>query len=200
MAVEDRDALADLADIHRVLAGDSRAFRPIVERYADRVLAFCRSRRLNEDEAADLVQDVFLRAFRSLGSFRLGESFPSWLFAIAANRLRSRGAKRSGEEKKVEAVAVEEATRETPDALSEAEKAFEAEEVRKAVASLPADQRSVVELYYFAELSVAEVTEVLGIGEEAVKSRLFRARKKLRSLLESGDSEQPRVAHGGIAL
>ncbi len=199
MAVEDRDALADLADIHRVLAGDNRAFRPIVERYADRVLAFCRSRRLDEDEAADVVQDVFLRAFRSLGSFRLGESFPSWLFAIAANRLRSRGSKRSGDERKIEAIAAEEGAREGPDALAEAEKAFEAEAVRKAVATLPEEQRRVVELYYFAELSVAEVTEVLGIGEEAVKSRLFRARKKLRSLLESEYHEQPRGVDGGIA-
>ena len=197
--MEDPDALSDLADIHRVLAGDGRAFRPIVERYADRVLAFCRSRRLSEDEAADLTQDVFLRAFRSLGSFRLGESFPSWLFAIAANRLRSRGSKRSGEERKIEALAAEEGAREAPDALAEAEKAFEAEAVRKAVANLPAEQRSVVELYYFAELSVAEVTELLGIGEEAVKSRLFRARKKLRSILESEAHEQPRGADGGIA-
>jgi len=198
VAVEDRDALADLADIHRVLAGDNRAFRPIVERYADRVLAFCRSRRLDEDEAADLTQDVFLRAFRSLGSFRLGESFPSWLFAIAANRIRSRGGKRSSEERKIEAVAAEEGARESPDALVEAERVFEAEAVRKAVATLPAEQRSVVELYYFAELSVAEVTVVLGIGEEAVKSRLFRARKKLRSLLESVNPEQPGRADGGI--
>ncbi len=198
--MEAPDDLADLADIHRVLAGDAGAFRPIVERYADRLLAFCRSRRLGEDEAADLTQEVFLRAYRSLGSFRLGQSFPAWLFAIAANRVRSHGSKRGGEERKLDAIAVEEASRSTPDALAEAERTFEAEAVRAAVATLPEEQRGVVELYYFAELPVSEVMKVLGIGEEAVKSRLFRARKRLRSILESDTSEQPRGVSRGKTL
>lgn len=194
--MEERDELADLAAIHRVLSGDSRAFRPLVERYGDRVLAFCRSRGLSEEEAADTSQEIFLRVFRSLRSFRLGESFPAWLFAIAANRLRSRGARRASEGRKLDAARAEEETRERPSSIDEAERSLEAAEVREAVSSLPAEQRRVVELYYFAELSVAEVALALGLGEEAVKSRLFRARKRLRGLLE-GEEEQPSGGPGG---
>lgn len=195
--MDDRDAIADLADIHRVLAGDRGAFRPLVERYADRVHAFCRSRGLGDEEAADLSQEIFLRAYRSLHSFRLGESFPSWLFAIAANRVRTHGSRLGSEGRKLDAIRNEEETRDGPDSVTEAERALEAEAIRAAVSSLPEEQRRVVELYYFAELPVLEVAEILGLGEEAVKSRLFRARKRLKSLLQGGDDEQPARAEKG---
>jgi len=195
--VDEGDALRDIEDIHRVLAGDKGAFRPLVERYADRVLAFCRSRRLEEEEAADISQEVFLRAFRSLRSFRIGESFPAWLIAIAANRVRTRGTKRGNDERKIAAIGAETGSGAAPDSSIEVEKKLEAEAIRASVAKLPGDQRNVVELYYFAELPVADVARILGLGEEAVKSRLFRARKKLRSLLGGDEGEQPSEAGGG---
>ncbi len=180
-----------------MLAGDKGAFRPLVERYADRVLAFCRSRRLEEEEAADISQEVFLRAYRSLRSFRIGESFPAWLFAIAANRVRTRGTKRGNDERKIAAIGAEAGSGVAPDSSIEVEKRLEAEAVRARVAELPPEQRRVVELYYFAELPVADVAGILGLGEEAVKSRLFRARKKLRSLLGGDEEAQPRMEGGG---
>jgi RNA polymerase sigma-70 factor (ECF subfamily) len=69
------------------------------------------------------------------------------------------------------------------------------ENLRSAVASLPASYRAAVELYYFAGLGVSDVAKALGLGEEAVKTRLFRARKELSSLLD--DSRQPRHAGKG---
>ena len=81
----------DIVIIQRVLAGDADAFRVIVRRYGGRLRGFCLARLGDADEADDALQDVLLRAYRSLGGFRLGSSFASWLFAIAANRVR-RGA------------------------------------------------------------------------------------------------------------
>jgi RNA polymerase sigma-70 factor (ECF subfamily) len=185
----------DVTLIHRVLSGDEAAFRKIVERYGDRVLRFCRARLGSEEEAADAAQDVFLRVFRSLRSFRLGESFPSWLFAIAANRVRSRGARRGTERAKAERAAIEAASAAAPDPVSEVERSLEAEELRLRVAELPEDLRRVVELYYFAELPVADCARALGLGEEAVKSRLFRARKRLRIAMEQ---EQRGLSSEGI--
>jgi RNA polymerase sigma factor (sigma-70 family) len=179
----------DIDAVHRVLSGDRDAFRIVVERYGDRVLRFCRSRLGSEEEAADAAQEVFLRAFRSLRSFRLGESFASWLFAIAANRAKTRAVRRIADRAKGERAAAEARSAPDPDPAIDAERSLEAEGLRAAVASLPYDQRAPVELYYFAELSVAQTARVLGIGEEAVKSRLFRARSRLRNMLEEPQPE-----------
>jgi len=181
----------DVSLIHRALAGDEGAFRSIVERYGDRVLRFCRSRLWSEEEAADAAQDVFLRVFRSLPRFRLGESFPAWLFAIAANRVRSRAARIGGERAKAERAAAEAASTPPPDPTAFAERSLDAELLRRRVAELPGELRRVVELYYFAELPAADCARALGLGEEAVKSRLFRARKRLRSALERAQREPP---------
>ncbi|HOX32089.1 MAG TPA: sigma-70 family RNA polymerase sigma factor [Spirochaetales bacterium] len=190
-----RDGLDDLEAIHRVLAGEREAFGPIVERYGARVLRFCRSRLGSDEEADDAAQEVFLRAYRSLESFRLGESFPAWLFSIAANRVRTRSLRRFADRAKAGKAAAAARAEPEPDPASEAERSLEAAELREAVARLPEEQRAAVELYYFAELSVAQAAGVLGIGEEALKSRLFRARARLRELVEG---PQPGRGREGI--
>ncbi len=184
----------DLSAIHRVLAGDQEAFRPIVERYGERIRRFCRSRLGSEEEAEDTAQDIFLRVYRSLGTFRLGQSFPVWLFSIAANRTRTRLLRFATEKARISAAEREAKASVAEDPADEALRRLEAAALRKAVAALPSDQRGPVELYYFAELSVSETARVLGLGEEAVKSRLFRARRLLRELLEN---PQPQEDPGG---
>ncbi|MEI6876301.1 MAG: RNA polymerase sigma factor [Spirochaetota bacterium] len=190
----DREALIEAA-IGKILAGDGGAYRVIVDAYGLRVLAFCRARLGSEDEAQDAAQDVFVRAWTAIRGFRRGESFAAWLFAIAANHVRSRFRFRGSESRKMAAVAAELAVLPQGDPGEEAEEALRFEELRTAVAELPADMRSAVELYYFGGLSVGEAATALGLGEEAVKSRLFRARKKLRTALES---VQPAKPSGGI--
>ena len=180
----------------RVLSGDREAYRFLVEKYGARVLAFCRSRMNSEEDARDAAQDVFLRAFGSLASFRQGQSFSAWLFAIAGNHVRTRFRVFSSERRKSEAAGIEAATTAPKDPVDEVERALRGESLRRAVSALPADLRWPVELYYYAELSVAETARVLGLGEEAVKTRLFRARKSLRRSL---NGEQPkRDSRGSI--
>jgi len=180
----------------RVLSGDREAYRFLVDKYGSRVLAFCRSRMNSEEDARDAAQDVFLRAFGSLASFRQGQSFSAWLFAIAGNHMRTRFRVFSSERRKSEAAGIEAATTAPKDPVDEVERALRGESLRRAVSALPADLRWPVELYYYAELSVAETARVLGLGEEAVKTRLFRARKSLRRSL---NGEQPkRDSRGSI--
>lgn len=186
---------ADDEAVARVLSGDRDAFRILVDRYGQRIVAFCGSRLRSEDEARDAAQEVFIRAYRSLGSFRRGESFPSWLFAIAANQLRTRFRIFASDRHKVEAAGSEAAAAAPADPAEQAADAMGAQALRRAVAALPRDQRLPVELYYFGELSVAEVARALSLGEEAVKTRLFRARKALRIALEG---KQPRGDSRGI--
>ncbi len=186
---------ADDEAVARVLSGDREAFRVLVDRYGQRIVAFCGSRLRSDDEARDIAQEVFVRAYRSLAAFRQGESFPAWLFAIAANQLRSRFRAFASDRHKVEAAGSEAASAAPTDPADEAADAIRAQALRKAVAALPRDHRLPVQLYYFGGLSVAETAQSLGLGEEAVKTRLFRARKALRIALEG---KQPRGGSRGI--
>ncbi|HWR11175.1 MAG TPA: RNA polymerase sigma factor [Rectinemataceae bacterium] len=183
--------------VARVLSGDREAYRFLVDRYGNRVVAFCRSRMKSDEDARDAAQDVFVRAFGSLASFRQGESFPAWLFAIAGNHVRTRFRLFSSERRKTEAAGIVAATAAPTDPTEDVERTLNGELLRRAVSALPVELRWPVEFYYFAELSVAETARVLGLGEEAVKTRLFRARKALRHLLEG---KQPKSGSRGITL
>ena len=118
-----------------------------------------------------------------------------WLFAIAANQLRNRWGLQRTEQKRAEKAAAELVVAAPADPALEAEDKLHAETLRKAVAALPAELRDPVGLYYFAGLTVAETAKTLGLGVEAVKSRLFRARARLKATLDRG---QPRGAEEGI--
>lgn len=174
----------DIRAVHRTLSGDAEAFRFLVLKYADRMLSFCRSRSASDEDAADAAQEAFTRAFRSLRTFRLGGSFAAWLFAIAANRTRTGWLKRASERDKMERAGFEAAAVREEDPEEDALRRIETERVRGEVKELPDDLRTAVEFYYFAELSITETAQTLNVGEEAIKSRLFRARKRLREALE----------------
>jgi RNA polymerase sigma-70 factor (ECF subfamily) len=180
--------------IRRVLSGDKEAYRILVLLYSSRIIAFCRTRleasgvRDAEDEAKDLAQEVFIRAYVSLRRFRLGESFAAWLFAIAANRVKSRfrffARQRKLEESAINAAQTlpEEGLRNSSDAAELMR--IQGEALLRGIALLPKDIRLPMELYYVGELSVAETAQVLKLGQEAVKTRLFRGRKALKDLTE----------------
>lgn len=170
--------------ILRAREGDEVSFKALVDSWAPRLLSFLRGRLGDEDEAQDAAQEVLVRVWSALPRFRLGENFAPWLFAIAANYVRSRWRSRAFEARKVQAAASELAAGQETDPAERAEGALRAQELRMAVGSLPEDLRRVVELYYFAGLDVRETAETLRLGEEAVKSRLFRARARLRALIE----------------
>lgn len=182
MAMDDAPGTEDILAVQRVLSGDESAFASLVERHAGDLRRFCALRLGSREDAEDAVQEVFLRAFKALPSFKLGLSFRAWLFAIAANRIKTRYASR-GREKDLRAKAESEyavlADSGRADAEKEAIEALEAWAARSAISRLGPANRPVAELYYVAGLGVEEIGQALGLGAEAVKSRLFRARKEI---------------------
>jgi len=190
MKSEDDDA----SIVRRILDGDGSAFRILVDRYGDRLFHFCMARLGDETDAEDAVQDVFVRAYRSLRSFDTTRNWSSWLFSIAANRVKTRYAGRAfmalvAERAGREAILADEVSSGATDPEHQALDSLASEALRMAVAALPERYRAPVELYYFAGLGMADVAAALGLGLEAVKSRLFRARKELFRRLD--DSRQP---------
>jgi RNA polymerase sigma-70 factor (ECF subfamily) len=189
------------AAIRLVLSGDKEAYRSLVLRYGPRLAAFCRSRLEAAgvggaaEEAEDMAQEVLVRAYISLHRFRLGESFAAWLFAIAANRVKTRFRFFARQQKLAQSAANSAlvALQDNPEDKNLMK--IQGEALIKAIASLPKDLRLPMELYYIGELSVAETAKLLKLGQEAVKTRLFRGRKALKEMLES--RKPPRVS-GGI--
>ncbi len=177
---------ADLAAISAVLRGDRSAFRGIVERYKGLVYRLSLSYLHGPEEAQEASQEIFVKAFRALPSFRIERRFLPWLYAIASNHLRRRYGKLRRQE-----------TRETggetdalpaPRSLDPQEALLRAEseqQVHEAIESLPRPVKEAVVLYYFEGMSVEQVSVALGIGSENVKSRLLRARRKMKDVLRA---------------
>ncbi|HYS10389.1 MAG TPA: sigma-70 family RNA polymerase sigma factor [Myxococcales bacterium] len=158
-----------------------RRYRPAVSRLA---VSF---NELDPDEAEDVVQEAFVRAFRALGSLKDRERFAAWLFTIARNRARSYLTSRATHTK-----AAEEATRESqlledcvPAASHALEKEAELRAVREVIDGLrEGPEKETVRLFYLeGTLSAREIAMRMGVGKSAVTMRLERFRAKIRAQL-----------------
>ena len=167
------DGDPDSTLVARCLAGEREAFEPLVRRY-QRPLYNVALRVLGDrEEARDVVQDAFLRAYAKLSTFDSRHRFFSWVYRIVLNAsLNSRGRRR-----RADPLTVEPAASGGPE--EEVRLRERREGVEAALRCLPADDRLVLALRHFAELSYAEIGEALGLAEKTVKSRLHEARQKL---------------------
>jgi RNA polymerase sigma-70 factor (ECF subfamily) len=172
----------DAADVARVLAGEVSAFEAIVRRWQKPLInlayRFCRDR----GRAEDMAQEAFLRAYRSLATWRRDAAFSTWLFALATNLYRS------------ESRRLPPLTAPFDDGVAAldrraAEPVVDEEHrdrvVRNAVLTLPAKYRDVLTLFYFHGMDVARSAASLGVPEGTVKARLSRGRDILRGKLTS---------------
>jgi RNA polymerase sigma-70 factor (ECF subfamily) len=181
----------DAEDAARVLAGDTDAFAGIVARWqgplVNLAFRFCRDR----SRAEDIAQEAFLKAFRSLATFRGEAAFSTWLIALAINVCRS-----SLRRQAPSLVALDDLARGgggagLPTILLDLERHDEARVLRAAVAGLPARYREALLLYYFAEMNVNDAARLLGVAEGTLKARLHRGRKLLKRRLERLPRRQP---------
>jgi RNA polymerase sigma factor (sigma-70 family) len=183
---------ADDGLVHRSRSGDLVAFARLVEMHqtiAHRVAASIMG---SGNDADDVVQDAFVKAFTRLAQFHEGRSFRAWLLAIVANEARNR--RRSAGRRA--AVTLRVATQPDAPAIdpsTDPTRAYEVTELRQhlaaAVATLADRDREVLALRYFADLSEAETAAALGCPIGTVKSRLSRALTHLRTALAE---ESPR--------
>lgn len=182
MQVPATDELAEL--VSRAKAGDRQAFDDLVTAtYAE---AFTLATRLmgNEEDASDVVQDAYLRAFRAIGRFRGDARFTTWLYRIVANcaatSLGKRGRHRHEELDESINVVDDHPDR---DPERKASDAYDRVRVQAALSALPEKLRVVVVLRDVYDLPHEAIAAELGITETAAKVRLHRARKKLRARL-----------------
>lgn len=170
---------SDAVLVRRVLAGERQAFARLVERYRDPLGRYAVRMLGNAADAEDVLQDTFVRAYRSLTRCR-PDDFGRWLFAILVNRCRTHAAQRGrrngilrANQHVVDAAFV--SASDERDALREA--------IALALERLPAEQREAFLLKHVEELSYQEMHELTGTGIAALRMRVFRAREELRRLL-----------------
>jgi len=177
----------------RLAGGHDAALNDLMDRHAQAVFRFLCRMLGNEDDANDLAQDTFLRAYRARGSYRPEQRFRTWLFTIAANLARNQLRWRSRHPNvslDAESETAEQtlgdtlpSSNATPDQATVATERDEA--VRAAVQDLPDGMREAIVLCEWEEMAVAEAAAVLQSTPKAVESRLYRARKLLRERLKT---------------
>ena len=191
--MEDRTASheADLELLTAVKAGDAEAYRGLVEKYQGRIYAVVFGMVRNQEDARDIAQDTFIKAYRNLESFRLESSFYTWLYRIAMNlaidwtRRGKRRATSSFDEtiaqRDGEGAIAEPHHSDNPAKNLERKQLYAV--IMDALDKLPEDQKQVLLLRELEGLSYKEISDLLEIPEGTVMSRLFYARKKMQKLL-----------------
>lgn len=171
--------------IERARSGERAAFERLIALHQDRLYRLCLSMLGDAQDAEDAAQESFLKAYRSLGKFRLDSSFSTWLHRIGSNacldRLRGRA---RGKSQSLDEIVAQEGERLSrllgPDEAAALESKDLAERLLE---TLPAEQRLVLTLRELQGLSYEEIAETTGASLDSVKARLRRAREALEEKL-----------------
>jgi RNA polymerase sigma-70 factor, ECF subfamily len=177
--------LTDEQAVARVRAGDHGSFELLMRRHNRRVYRATRAILKRDDEAEDVMQDAYVRAYEHLADFRGDASFGTWVTRIAVYEALARV--RREQRFRSPALPIEEATAVSPEPNRNPEQLVNDQELRgvleKAIDALPDDFRAVFVLRAVEQMSGAEAAECLGIPEETVKTRLHRAKHRLQELV-----------------
>jgi RNA polymerase sigma-70 factor, ECF subfamily len=168
----------DIVLVERFLHGDANGFEALYTKYYEKVFAIARGILLDQDEAADAVQEIFTLVYRHLHRFDRRSRFSTWLFRVAVNRSiqQARRVKRRSRDVELSEAHADPAPEpETPGDPK----------VEEAMAKLQPADRALLTLFYWEELSLQEIGESLGCGVNAAKTRLYRARERFRSHYEA---------------
>ena len=184
--------------VHSAQKGDTSAFGQLVEAHQSKIYSLCYRMTGNAEDAADLTQEVFLSAWRSLSRFQEQSSFGTWVYRMATNA--SIDFLRREKRRQVLSMTMEEDSEErqaqVPDERYSPHRLLEQKEARQAVAdalaALSPEHRQVLVLREMEGLSYHEIGQLLGLEEGTVKSRIARARLALRDfLIKSGNFSAP---------
>ncbi|HKN34662.1 MAG TPA: sigma-70 family RNA polymerase sigma factor [Terriglobales bacterium] len=185
--------MSDADVMLRVKAGDEPAFDYLVQKYRRPMVSFMYRMAHNAAAAEDLAQEVFLRVYRSRGSYEASAKFTTWLYRIATN-LAVNHARDTRHERPENMASLDEADEETGTTMDVADTSPNVEEklvkqerlkaIRQKVENLPERQRQAVLMHKYQQMDYKQIGEVLNLSESATKSLLFRAYETLREQLK----------------
>ena len=171
--------------IEQTLKGDTRSFGTLVERYQDFVFTIAFRIVKVREEAEEVAQDTFVKAYESLNSFRGDSRFSSWLYSIAYRKALD--SLRKNKKFKASEI-IDDITEGTINDIDNALEYLQSEERRKVIQDcilkLPGEDAAIITLYYFKDHSVREISQITDLSEDNIKVKLYRSRKKLFALLK----------------
>lgn len=178
--------------IKKIIDGDTNSFGIIVERYQNMVFSLALKMLKHREESEEVSQDTFIKVYKSLSKFNGESKFSTWIYRIAYNTCLDRIKKNSKYNNDVEINDI------TSNQIFQTESKFDSLEtkersiiVKECMDKLPEDERVIMHLFYFEELSLKEIVEIVSMTEGNVKVKLFRARKKLFSIFK--ESVEPEI-------
>ncbi len=173
---------SDIQLVKKALKGKAAAWDKLIGRHHGPIYNFSLRMTGNRDDALDLTQEVFLATYKNLSSYSQTSPFGSWLFAIASRRAMDFFRRR-----KPEAGLIDEDLLETDDVDNPHRNLAEKESnrtIQQLLRQLNPDQRLVVELKFFQEMTFDEISQHLGVSPNTLKARLYSALKKMKNLTE----------------
>jgi RNA polymerase sigma-70 factor (ECF subfamily) len=184
------DPKGDIYYISQVLEGKVNTFSYLVDRHKDK--AFNLAFRIcgNREEAEEIAQDAFLKAYRSLKNFKMKSSFATWLYRIVYNTAISLVRSR-----KKGLLSIEEFPAEAVDFLGfnktedEAADDYRNSLVNFALQKISEEERGLLTLYYYNDLNTEEISKITGINKSNIKVRLFRARQKMAGIIRKVETK-----------
>lgn len=185
------DYKGDIFYIEQILKGKTDAFEFIVNRHKDRVFNLAVRICGNREDAEEIAQDSFLKAYRSLSSFKMISSFSTWLYRIVYNTAIS-----SIRLKKKGIISIEDFPANACDFQSvnyteeDAEREYRNSLVSFALQKITEEERGLISLYYYEELSNDEISSVTGLPKATIKVKLFRARQKMLEIIEKTEKKK----------
>jgi RNA polymerase sigma-70 factor (ECF subfamily) len=190
------DRERDAGWITRARDGDHEAFRRLVEHYQDRAYRTALGVMGNREEAWDVAQEAFLRVYRSLDRFRLGQNFYTWLYRIVVN-LGIDTLRRRGQERLVTLEEIGDCARVDCPPDSELDRDDRSRSVRTVLDCLPPRYRAVLVLRDVEELDCREIARIVGCTHATARWRLHKARRLFREAWERHDRRAARNAGPG---
>ena len=178
------------AILRRIAAGEQRAFAELVDRYQRQLFGFLGRLGMSQAQAEDIAQETFLRAWTHLNSYQPERAqFVTWLFTIARNLAYNALQKEPHQHEMLDTVIPEPAS-EQPDPAQVMESAQQHARLHSALRQLPLPDRSALALVYVHELGLADVARIENDSLAAIKTRLHRAKQRLRAILQSDNRSE----------
>jgi RNA polymerase sigma-70 factor (ECF subfamily) len=178
--------LTDIALIEQTLAGNQSAYADLVKRHQRYIFTLAMRFSKNREDAEEIAQDCFIKAYNALGNFNRESKFSTWLYTIVYNTAMSFLRKRRMDTTSIDDEAAFILLKNESGALDQnlAENKSRSFYLNEAVNQLSADDAAIITMFYMGEQSLDEISKVMGMEANTVKVKLFRARQRLKERLE----------------
>jgi len=177
--------ISDQHYIDKILQGETNAFAVLVDRYKNMIFTLALKMIKNREEAEEVAQDTFIKAYNSLSKFKGDSKFSTWIYRVAYNTCLDRLKKNKKEDLNI---SIDESSAHLIKTMDNALSALEDKERKQTIQNclnlLPSDENFLLTLFYFEDQNLEEIGKIMNINANNVKVKLFRSRQKLAVILK----------------